>query len=71
MSDQHPDKRLVRLSVAAEYADVHVDTIRRRIADGRLTGYRMGVKLLRVDLNEVDALFHEIPTTSGDGRGVA
>ncbi|WP_155269466.1 excisionase family DNA-binding protein [Mycobacterium avium] len=30
-------------------------TIRQMIADGRLTGYRSGARLIRVDLNEIDA----------------
>jgi len=29
-------------------------TIRAMIADGRLTGYRSGTRLVRVDLNEID-----------------
>jgi len=30
-------------------------TIRQMIADGRINGYRSGSRLVRVDLNEVDA----------------
>jgi len=37
-------------------------TIRRRISGGDLTGYRMGPRIIRVDLNEVAALLHPIPT---------
>jgi len=40
---------------------VHERTIRYRIADGSLTGYRVGPRLIRVDLNEVEALFTIIP----------
>lgn len=40
---------------AAEYLDVSTRTIRQMIADGRLTGYRASVRLVRVDLDEVDA----------------
>jgi len=32
------------------------------IARGELAGYRAGPRLLRVDLNEVDALLKPIPT---------
>jgi excisionase family DNA binding protein len=46
--------RPARLREAASYAKVHVTTIRRRIADGTLTGYRSGPKLLLVDLDEID-----------------
>ncbi|HEY2238869.1 MAG TPA: excisionase family DNA-binding protein [Streptosporangiaceae bacterium] len=41
---------------AAEYAGVHHCTIRRWIRQGKLTGYRVGDWLLRVDLDDVDKL---------------
>jgi excisionase family DNA binding protein len=56
-------KRLASIDDAAEYGDVSTKTIRRRIADGTITGYRLGPRLLRVDLNEVDEkLLQCIPT---------
>lgn len=61
-------RRLASISQAAEYAAVNPKTIRRRIASGDLTGYRMGARLIRVDLNELDQLMRPIPTTSGGGR---
>jgi excisionase family DNA binding protein len=45
----------VKIVDAAEYLQVTDRTIRQMIADGRLTGYRSGNRLVRVDLNEVDA----------------
>jgi excisionase family DNA binding protein len=36
---------------------VHPDTIRRRISDGKLTVYRLGRNIIRVDLDEVERLF--------------
>jgi len=56
-----PARRLVSLLDAAEFAGVHPRTIRRRVADGTLTGYRMGPRLLRIDLNELDAMLRPIP----------
>jgi excisionase family DNA binding protein len=56
-------RRLATIPTAAEYAAVCTKTIRRRIADGSLTGYRLGPRVLRVDLNEVDAMLKPIPTT--------
>lgn len=56
------DRRLTSLTAAAEYAHVGPRTIRRRIADGSLTGYRMGPRLIRVDLNELDEILRPIPT---------
>ena len=58
-------RRLAPLNDAADYAGVHPRTLRRRIADGALTGYRMGPRIIRVDLNEVEALLTPIPTTAG------
>lgn len=55
-------RRLVGLATAAEYADVSVRTLRRYIAQGRLGGYRVGPRLVKVDLNEVDQLARPIPT---------
>ena len=40
---------------AAEYLGVTSRTIRTMIADGRLTGYRAGARLVRIDINELDA----------------
>jgi excisionase family DNA binding protein len=47
---------------AAERFKVSRDTIRRRIASGQLAAYRLGPKIVRVDLDEVEALFRPIPT---------
>lgn len=53
---------LVSLAVAAESLGVSVKTLRRRISDGTVHGYRVG-RLIRVDLDEVrKALVVEIPT---------
>jgi excisionase family DNA binding protein len=48
-------RRYARLQEAADYLGVTDRTIRQMIADGRLTGYRSGSRLVRVDLNELDA----------------
>jgi len=62
MPARQPTRRLVTQATAAEYAGVGVRTIRRRISDGSLTGYRMGPRLIWVDLNQLDALLTPIPT---------
>ncbi|MCF4121736.1 helix-turn-helix domain-containing protein [Antribacter sp. KLBMP9083] len=57
-----PGVRLVALSVAAQMFGVSVKTLRRRIADGTVRGYRVG-RLVRVDLDEVrEALVAVIPS---------
>ncbi len=48
-------RRYVSIADAAEYLGVTDRTIRQMIVDGRLTGYRNGAKLIRLDLNEIDA----------------
>lgn len=57
-----PEPNLVSLAVAAEKFGVSVKTIRRRIADGTVHGYRVG-RLIRVNLNELhETLLVEIPS---------
>lgn len=48
-------RRYVKIAEAAAYLQVTTRTVRQMIADGRLTGYRSGNRLVRVDLNEIDA----------------
>lgn len=52
------------MAVAAEDADVSTRTLRRWIAEGRLTGYRVGPRLVKIDLAELDALARPIPTAA-------
>ncbi len=62
-----PSRRLASLADAAEYASISTKTIRRRIACGDLTAYRLGPRLIRVDLTELDAMLRPIPTASAGG----
>ncbi|BBY11003.1 excisionase family DNA-binding protein [Mycobacterium marseillense] len=48
-------RRYATLEQAGEYIGVTSRTIRQMIADGRITGYRNGPRIVRVDLNELDA----------------
>jgi len=48
-------RRYVKVAEAAEYLNVTDRTIRQMVADGRLTAYRAGTRLVRLDLNEIDA----------------
>ena len=59
------ERRLASIEQAARYAGCNPRTIRRRISAGDLTGYRMGPRLIRVDLNELDAMLRPIPTFNG------
>lgn len=58
-------KNLVSPAVAAQHVNVTVRTVRRYIAAGHLTGYRLGPRLIRVDLDELDAFLRPIPTAAG------
>jgi excisionase family DNA binding protein len=60
-------KRLKSITAAAEYADLSQWTIRRYVADGRLTGYRIDPRLIKIDLNEIDQLARPV-AAAGDGR---
>ena len=55
-------RRWASLTAGAEHIGVSDKTMRRMIASGRVTGYRVGPRLIRVDLNELDALLAPIPT---------
>lgn len=58
-----PGSSLVSLADAAEKFGVSVKTLRRRISDGTVHGYRIG-RLIRVDPNELrERLLVEIPST--------
>ena len=51
---------------AAEYFGVKPKMLRRMVAKGKVTGYRMGTRIIRYDLAELDALMRPIPTTKVD-----
>jgi excisionase family DNA binding protein len=62
------------LAAAAEVTGVSPRSIRRYIAAGRLKGYRLGPRLIRVDLDELRDLLSPIVTGTADdptGRGTA
>lgn len=47
-------RRLASLDAAAEYIGVTTRTLRRWIADGDIVAYRLGRRIVRIDLDEVD-----------------
>ena len=50
-----PQRRLRPLDDAAEYWAIHKRSVMRMVRDGKLPAYRVG-HLLRIDMNEVEAL---------------
>jgi excisionase family DNA binding protein len=58
-------RQLESIDAAAQRLSVNPRTIRRAIADGRVTGYRVGTKTIRVDTAEIDnELLQPIPAAS-------
>lgn len=57
-----PARRLISQQAAAEYLGVTERTIRNYVSRGQLRAYRVGGRLVRVDLNELDAMLRPIPT---------
>lgn len=60
-------RNLVSIKTVAERLDVNELTVRRMVADGRLTAYRVGSRLLHVDSADVDALV--VPVEPGTTAG--
>ena len=56
IEESKPGRRYETVTEAARYVKCTEQTIRRMIAAGKLTGYRSGTRLVRVDLDELDAL---------------
>ena len=55
---RHPE--LIGLQEAAERCDVSYRTVRRWIAEGRLSAVRIGPRLLKVSLADLDALHQPV-----------
>jgi len=65
MSTRTPNRSVRRLESipgAADYLGVCTKTIRRMISRGEIRAFRVGPKILRVDLNEIDAMLRPIPS---------
>ena len=45
----------ISISDTADYLGVTTRTVRQMIADGRLTGYRLGARVVRLRRDEIDA----------------
>jgi excisionase family DNA binding protein len=65
-ANPHPaaGRRLCSIDDAAAELACSPRTVRRMIASGQLTGYRVGARLLRVDLNEIETVLCVIPTAA-------
>ena len=64
--EHEPGRRLVEHSSRGRNRHVTTRTVRRWIADGRLTGYRSAVVCFRLDLDELDASFQPLAAVPRD-----
>lgn len=60
--------RLTSVAKAAVIVDVSPRTIRRWISLGKLPGYRVGARLLKVSMDDVEALAQRLPTVQSNDR---
>jgi excisionase family DNA binding protein len=64
--------RLVTQQQAAAYLGVHVRTVRNKISEGILTGYRLpGLRAVRLDLDEIQSKMQAMPTALKRRHGPA
>lgn len=56
------------LTEAAEHFNLAPRTIRRYIAQGKLPAYRVGPKVLRIRLEDLENLMHAVPTVGPHAR---
>jgi excisionase family DNA binding protein len=52
-------RRYAKIREAADYVGVHQVTVRKWADEGKIRLYRSGARLVRVDLDEIDALLAE------------
>lgn len=62
--------RYVTLTEGAEYLSVTEQTVRRYISDGKIQGYRLGKRALRVDRGDLDALLIPVPAARRGGASL-
>ena len=65
---QRPERRYASIQATAERYGVDHKTVRRWIASGLITGYKVGTQLVRVDLNEVEERIVQVIPAAETGR---
>ncbi len=65
-----PEPRYVVFNEAVAYAGVPKKTMRDWISKGILPAYRIGPRLLQIDLNDIDRLRRRVPTAQPPDRAV-
>lgn len=64
-TSDHVEHVWISLSDAAAQLGVSVDTLKRRIAAGRLPAYRNGQRIIRLRVSDVQQFLRRVPTTGG------
>jgi excisionase family DNA binding protein len=64
-----PRRRFITINDAAEYLCVTERTIRLMISDGRLVGYRLNDRFIRLDLDEINAAMQPFGGRVTNGNG--
>ena len=59
-------QHLTSIANAAEQTGLSAKTIRRYIAEGRLPAYRLGPRMIRVDLDDIDRLWQPLPASDAE-----
>lgn len=58
-------RQLVSVDQAADFLSCSPRTVRRMVSRGQIAGFRVGSRMLRVDLTELEAQLRPIPTAGG------
>ena len=65
----HPPRpRYASIPAAAQMYDVDYKTVRRWIASGLIHGYRIGDRLIKVDLDEIEAKAVQVVPSAGERK---
>lgn len=59
-------RHLVSINQAADHVGVSARTIRRAISRGEIQAVRLGPRLIRIDVVQLDAALRPIPTAGGN-----
>ena len=62
------EPRFISQQAAADRWGVSVDTIRRLVSSGKLAGYRLNGRVIRVEQTDVDRCFRLVPTAAEAGE---
>lgn len=63
-----PSASYLSLADAADRLGVSTVTVRRRITDGRLRAFRLGKRLIRIRVEDLESMLDEIPNVRTGNR---